>query len=61
MYRPIECSKSSRARNADSTVGLSSPVQALALHLADDVLTLYDLPEDNVLSVQVGSRNELKT
>ena len=50
---------SARSSNADSAIGVALAVQALALHLLDDALAFNNLTEDDVLAVEVGSRDKL--
>lgn len=52
----LDCSRSS---NLNGTISLSRPIQALALHLLENILTRDNLSEDNVLTIQVRSFHKL--
>ena len=52
----LDCSRSS---NLNGTISLSSPIQALALHLLENILTRNDLSKDNMLAIQVRSFHKL--
>lgn len=53
------CLDSAGSSNADSAIGVALSVQALALHLLDDVLAFHYLTKDDVLAVEVGGRDKL--
>lgn len=59
LSKSIVCLDSARSGNANSAIGVALAVQALALHLLDDALAFDNLTEDDVLAVEVGSRDEL--